>query len=84
MGLYETLNHLGQSETLMLFFSKNKFKIRFNKKKVRVSFCPVFHTAPFSHISKYIKDIKAQNSEFVFLFLDPNIDTKSAVRFDLR
>jgi hypothetical protein len=41
MGLCETQNRLGQKETLMLFFSKNKFKVHF------VSFCPVFHTAPF-------------------------------------
>jgi hypothetical protein len=27
MGLYETQNRLGQSETLMLFFSKNKFQV---------------------------------------------------------
>jgi hypothetical protein len=47
MGLYETQNRLGQSETLMLLFSKNKFKFVSTKNKVRVLFCPVFHTAPF-------------------------------------
>jgi hypothetical protein len=34
---HETQNRLGQSETLVLFFNKNKFKDRF-----------VFHTTPFS------------------------------------
>jgi hypothetical protein len=38
MGLYETQNCLGQSETLMLFFSKNKFKVRFNKKYTVIIF----------------------------------------------
>jgi hypothetical protein len=32
MGLYETQHCLGQSETLMLFFRKNKFKVRFIEK----------------------------------------------------
>jgi hypothetical protein len=45
MGLYETQNRLGQSETT-IFFSKNKFKVRFNKKSScfilpRVSHSPV-------------------------------------------
>jgi hypothetical protein len=47
MGLYETQNRLGQSKTHMLFFSKNKFKVRLNKKSSlcfilsRVSYSPV-------------------------------------------
>jgi hypothetical protein len=54
MGLYETLNCLGQSETLMLVFSENKFKVRFIKKLIwcfilpRVSYSPVHPYAVFS------------------------------------
>jgi hypothetical protein len=50
-GLYETQNCLGQSETLMLFFSKNEFKVRFIKKQnsclilSRVSYSP---TLPYA------------------------------------
>jgi hypothetical protein len=33
MGLYKTQNRLEQSETLILFFGKNKFKVHFIKKK---------------------------------------------------
>jgi hypothetical protein len=33
---------------------------------------------------RYPKDVKFQNSEKIFWFLDPNIVTKSAVRFVLR
>jgi hypothetical protein len=40
----------GQSETLMLFFSKNQFKGRFFKNKFDVLFRPVFHKA--SHTEK--------------------------------
>jgi hypothetical protein len=64
IGLYETQYCLGQKDTLMVFFSKNKFKVRFNKKKkVRVSFCPVFHTAPFSLV---FGKINMENCHFKF------------------
>jgi hypothetical protein len=42
MGLYETQNRLGQSETLMLFFSKNK--LISSQQKIKF----VFHFAPCS------------------------------------
>jgi hypothetical protein len=44
MGLYETQNCVGKSETLMLFFSKNKFVS--SKNKIGVSLGSVFHIAP--------------------------------------
>jgi hypothetical protein len=42
MGLCETQNRLGQSETLMLFLSKNKFEFVSSKNKIGVSFAPCF------------------------------------------
>jgi hypothetical protein len=48
MGLYETQNRLGQSETLVFFSAKTSLKLVSTKNKLRVSFCPVFHTALFS------------------------------------
>jgi hypothetical protein len=47
MGLYKTQNCLGQSGTLMLFLSKN-INVVSSKNKIGISFCPVFHIAPFS------------------------------------
>jgi hypothetical protein len=47
MGLYETENFLGESEKLM-FLVKTSLKFVSSKNKIGVSFCPVFHIAPFS------------------------------------
>jgi hypothetical protein len=61
MGLYETQNRLGQSETLMLFFSKNKFKVRFNKKK---SSCFILPYVSYSPV--LLKTLKLLFYDFLF------------------
>jgi hypothetical protein len=50
MGLYETQNRRGQSETLMLFSSKNKFNVRFNKK---LSSCFILPRVSHSPVHPY-------------------------------
>jgi hypothetical protein len=66
MGLYETQNRLGQSETLMLFFRKKKsLKFVSTKNKVRVSFSPVFHTAPFTPTYHTNSNSELETKKFV-------------------
>jgi hypothetical protein len=71
MGLFETQNCLGQSETLWLFFSENKFEVRSPLNPVKNS--P--NLPRFSHFSmgELLAGVLTENCPQIFLFIFFNL-----------